>query len=259
MYIAAGYKAYEQRSNFNLPKAVELAKKDGFDAFEINIVLNPISYYSKFIKQLKKIKDVRLAVHSDYLDTNLASGNSGIRRESINQLKQTIVFAKKINAKVVVFHPGKYFKKIYEAEAYASLFKSMEEIIPFAKKNKVKLAVENMEDAQKMMCVKLDDLKRVLYRYDDVHLAFDVAHAAKNFPEDYISFYNTFKDKAIHFHIAGIQKRKSPEEVTLAQSEIDFSDFIKEIRGKDAVLRLESSNYQNMINSLKFIKRIAKE
>ena len=119
--------------------------------------------------------------------------------------------------------------------------------------------MENMEDAQKMMCVKLDDLKRILYRYDDIFLAFDVAHAAKNFPEDYMNFYNTFKDKAIHFHMAGVQKRKSPEEVPLAQSEIDFSNFIKEIKERDAILRLESSTHQDLVNSLKFITRVMKE
>ncbi len=259
MHVAAGYKAYEQKSNFNLPKAIELAKKDGFDAFEINLLLNPVSYYSKFIKEIKKVKDIRLTVHADYLDTNLASGNIGIRRESINQLKQAIVFAKKIGAKVVVFHPGRFFKKIYEAEAYASLFKSLEEVIPFAKKNRVKLAMENMEDLQKMMCVKLDDLKRVLYRYDDIHLAFDVTHAAKNSPEDYMGFYSVFKNRTIHFHIAGVQKRKPSEEVPLAQSEIDFSDFIKGIKDKDAVVRLESATYPDLINSLKFVKRVVKE
>lgn len=259
MHIAAGYKAYEQKSNFSLPKAIELAKRDGFDAFEINIVLNPLEYYNRFIRDIRKIEGMRLVVHADYLDTNLASGNIGIRRESVNQLREAIAFSKKINSEIVVFHPGRFFKKIYEAEAYSSLFKSLDEVIPFAKRNRVKLAVENMEDAQNMMCVKLDDLKRVLYRYDDIYLTFDVTHAAKNSTENYMIIYNTFKNRVIHFHIAGVQKRKSPEEVPLAQSEVDFSGFIKRINDRDAVLRLESADYQDLINSFKFVKRVIKE
>ena len=93
---------------------------------------------------------------------NIASLSKKIRERSINQIKRSIEFYKKINAKIYTFHPGfigdplranrnkknydfiwkkKKIKKNYTL-AFKQMILSLKKIVNFAKKKDVKIAIE---------------------------------------------------------------------------------------------------------------------
>ena len=104
---------------------------------------------------------------------NIASIDKNIRDKSINQIKKSINFYKKINAKVYTFHPGfiydpikqNHSKKNYdfiwskkkEKNNYELAFKymvsSLKKIVLFAKKNNVKVAIETEGSFKKKKCI----------------------------------------------------------------------------------------------------------
>ena len=93
---------------------------------------------------------------------NIASLSKKIRERSINQIKRSIEFYKKINAKIYTFHPGfigdplranrnkKNYDFIWKKKnikdqyllAYNQMILSLKKIVNFAKKKDVKIAIE---------------------------------------------------------------------------------------------------------------------
>ena len=62
--------------------------------------------------------NLKYSIHAPFMDVNIASLQDKSRINSINQIKNSIDFANKIDAEAVVVHPGlisflanKYFKK----------------------------------------------------------------------------------------------------------------------------------------------------
>ena len=93
---------------------------------------------------------------------NIASLSKKIRERSINQIKRSIEFYKKINAKIYTFHPGfigdplranrnkKNYDFLWKKKnikdqyllAYNQMILSLKKIVNFAKKKDVKIAIE---------------------------------------------------------------------------------------------------------------------
>src|SRR3989338_10030512 len=111
---------------------IEKAEKDGFAGFELVPPIELLAEYSKNASFFLS-KNLLFTVHFDYLGTNLCSKNKGIREESIRQLKETIVFAGRIKAKNVVFHPGNYYVEEDPAFAVKRLKESLPALLKLAK------------------------------------------------------------------------------------------------------------------------------
>ena len=111
---------------------------------------------------------------------NIASSDYLIRKKSIKHIKNSILFTKKINASLYTFHPGfimdpiseskskknydfkfKKFKKneINYNNSFNSMVISLKEIVKFAKKEKIKIAIETEGSRKKNFYF--------LYHYDE--------------------------------------------------------------------------------------------
>ena len=111
---------------------------------------------------------------------NIASKSTKTRLDSIRHIKNSILFSKKIKAKIYTFHPGfiedpisesdgkknydfkfKKFtnsKKKYE-ECFQNMIISLKEISTFAKKNNISLSIETEGSRKKNFCF--------MYHYDE--------------------------------------------------------------------------------------------
>src|SRR3989338_1869275 len=256
MNIGKSFTPYQKKTHFDRVKAVAFAKSDGFSAFEFSLLVTPADTYFKISRDIVKIKDMVFSVHANHIDTNIASINEDIRRTSVEQVKTAIQFAKRIDSKIVVVHPGIYNRKIYEQDAYFNLYRSLDELLPFAKKWGVNICIENMEDSERRLLTTLHQISRILDRYDGLKFAFDVTHAAKNDPNTYREYYKRFEPKIMHIQISGLKKSRQPGDVPLGLSELDFTEFIKDIKDYPGILRLESNDYETNMNSFRFLKNI---
>tara|TARA_Y100000590_G_scaffold451425_1_gene592793 strand:- start:40 stop:888 length:849 start_codon:yes stop_codon:yes gene_type:complete len=167
---------------------------------------------------------------------NIASTNKKIRERSKKQIKKSIKFYKKIKAKIYTFHPGfisdpisaNKNKKNYDFlwnkknlnNLYFSSFKhmlsSLKEIVRFAKKNKVRIAIETEGSIKK-----------------------------KNFllmqrPEEYQMLFSFFKPKELGINL-------NIGHLNLASKAFNFSreQFVKLVRPYVVAFELSHNNRQD--------------
>lgn len=256
MKIATGWAGYSPDGS-NLSEAIELAIKDGFTAFEINVFGSPVRFFTSQSGEIRAVSqklDIPLAVHANEQTTNLASENEKFRQESVGELLETIKFTAEIGAKILVFHPGKYENRA--ESAYKNLRKSLETIGINAQKAKIVLALENMEDIEQKLCARLPGIKKVLDWDKNLRLTFDFAHAAINNPRNYWQLWEKLKSWVVHIHLSGVKKGQMHFDTSLAESKIDFSKVIKELKSLSFIVRIENKDYKKSLESLAWIKRL---
>ena len=133
-----------------------------------NIELGSNHCYEKNYKKIIKKHKLNFIVHNYFpipkksFVVNIASANRLIRNLSIKHVKNAILFCKTTNSKLYTFHPGFIFdpvtasnsKKNYDFiwnnkiqkrnynTAFNLMLNALKKIVKFAKKNKVKVAIE---------------------------------------------------------------------------------------------------------------------
>jgi sugar phosphate isomerase/epimerase len=94
-------------------EAMTFAVKHGFRGVEL--WSNPHDFWPRtvtagdigFIRSTAKAEGISLAIHFSYGSNNLGDVNEGHRRESVEQLKETLRLCGEIGGRIVVIHPGK--------------------------------------------------------------------------------------------------------------------------------------------------------
>ena len=87
---------------------------------------------------------LRYSVHCPVSDGNIAEPNEKIRRASVEVLAETAETADKINAEVLVIHPGWCMEQHLFAASEQALLRSVEELGNLQEEYTVRFAVENM-------------------------------------------------------------------------------------------------------------------
>ncbi|MBI5072185.1 sugar phosphate isomerase/epimerase [Candidatus Woesearchaeota archaeon] len=235
---------------------IEKAEKDGFAGFE---VVPPIELLPEYNKNTSFFlgKNLLFTVHFDYLGTNLCSKNKGIKEESIRQLRETIVFAGKIKAKAVVFHPGMYYEEENPEVAVTRLIGVLPSLLKFAKENNVVLAIENMENKKQQLCISPEQVMEFLQKFPDLMMCFDIAHALytnqkKNFAEE---FWRACKERVVEVHMSGIKEGMPHYKVNLGESSIDLTSFIQQLKEFSGLVKLENLNYEDIVLSKKYVEQ----
>ena len=151
------------KDNSSIKKSLNKLKK-----FKINNVeLGSNHKYEKNYNFIKR-NEFNYLVHNYFpvpkknIIINIASQKKEIRQESINQIKKSINFSKKINAKLYTFHPGfltdpdgtnqsdKNYDFLWRKDlsnnknykhAWKNMTASIKKIIIFAKKKGVKISI----------------------------------------------------------------------------------------------------------------------
>ena len=92
----------------DLREGLELAKEAGYDGAEIQIYDAPGGEaWEKLVRNEAERLGLLISVHAPSGDINLSSSNSGIRRESLSQVLDTIRSAAAVGAMSVTVHPGR--------------------------------------------------------------------------------------------------------------------------------------------------------
>lgn len=150
---------------------VSIAKKHGFDMIEI-LREEPITNRDNM--EFKE-SGLDIRIHAATVDINIASLNSGIRRESIRQMIECAHHAEKIGAKTVTIHPGRIGRIDSRIRKYALdiLVDSVGEIID---STDVEISLENMPKRRSFLANTTDELER-LQQDTGCYLTIDTGHA----------------------------------------------------------------------------------
>jgi sugar phosphate isomerase/epimerase len=259
MIIATSFSTYLEETNGNFEEALALAKQDGFEAMGI-VVKEQLDYYLKN-KEIFLNSGLKFCIHANMIDTNISSLNEGIRNESIKQMKEAIILAKELNARIVTFHPGKFRNTLHIQDAYYLLDLAIDELQAFAEQNNVLLCLENMEPKDRELCVTLTQVKKVLERHPKLGFTLDLAHVTMlvSNEEEFMQYYNELKDRISHFHISGIKPKTSHVEVSLKESDVDFTNVLKMIKDFNGMIRIENRERKKNLESRDFIINAIKQ
>ena len=129
------------------------------------------------IKSAAEQLDLDISLHGTSYDINLTSINKGIRKESHKQAEEAIIMGRRINARVVVLHPGRLSSsKGDKKEYWEMLLDSFAFIDRVAGREGVEVTIEAMEKRPREIYVMPEDMEYMLNReWQNIKLTFDIA------------------------------------------------------------------------------------
>jgi sugar phosphate isomerase/epimerase len=219
------------RDKQKIKVALDILKSEGIK----NVELGSNHIYERNFDYIKNY-DFNFLVHN-YFPTpkndfiiNIASSNTKIRDRSLNQIKKSIIFLKKVKAKIYTFHPGfisdplevnkskknydfvwrnKKFKKKYDL-AFNYMISSLEKIVNFAKKNRARVAIETEGSLKKknLLLLQTPEEYQKLFNYftpNDLGINLNIGHlnlASKAFKFSKLEFIKSLKPYVIALELS---------------------------------------------------------
>ncbi len=171
-----------------------------------------------------------------------ASSDDKKRSASVNMLKRTIDLSEKLNASIVILHPGGV-RKSPESVDNSPLLDSMGELLSYAPKS-IELILENMPDIYWYngelisSCLFKDEaeISGVLKQLN-MGMCMDVCHAKLHCNASKVDFYSYIKQlkpfiRHVHVSDAG---GISYEGMQIGDGEIDFRGILPLLEGLDVI------------------------
>ena len=198
--------------------------------------------------------NLKYSVHSPFMDVNIASVQEKSRHNSIEQIKESIDLANKINAEAVVVHPGlapflanKYFlDRVYE---FAD--ESIKELGEYGKDSGVLTTIENMPTFDGMIYKDLNDLNDLLDSLD-MSMTLDIGHAnhAGYAPDEMI--FDSIKHIHMHDNFGD-----DDAHLAFGEGSIDLKAIVNKLEEKnyDGIYIIEVNDYDSIKNSYEYMKK----
>lgn len=255
-----------------------LGKKD-FDSFFEKVKDFPIEYMEfktdppnffppelkdKDIQEIKeklKSRKLKSSVHSPIYDINIGSLNQKMRQASVESILESLEFAKKIDAEVLVIHGGNLpgdFPTSFLPGAREMLISSLKKLVEKAKEKRIVIGLENTPKGRNHQLVKrkeehLSIIEKV--NSSDLKVVLDTGHAnVYGLPlEDYLKSVSKYLCE-IHLHN---NDGKKDFHQPLTRGEIDISnllDLAKELELSVPII-LEMDSVEDFKESFDFLLR----
>ncbi|MBW2038915.1 MAG: sugar phosphate isomerase/epimerase [Deltaproteobacteria bacterium] len=214
----------------------------------------------------KKLVSLSLepVIHSAVYDINLASLNPLIRRASIRQTVESIRFAAKIGAKIVIIHPGrlpKDYPPAYLKNSRINLLTSLNVMARMAGRMGVMLAIENSPRgrAHRLVANPQEHLY-ILKRLGSPHLGalLDLGHA-HTWGLDLREYIRSLAEYILLFHLHD-NRGGVDEHLPLGKGNLDLRGVGEQIQrlGKRLPLILSMRRKGDIEESIKFLERMGK-
>ncbi|MEN4017409.1 MAG: sugar phosphate isomerase/epimerase family protein [Methanobacterium sp.] len=229
---------------------------DYIESIKIRYVEIIMEYpYHEIDSDLINSYDLKTSVHSPLSDINIASLNESIRKASVREIKDSIDLASKIDASVVVVHPGHmaFLVREFKDELMQSSLKSLKECLKHAEEYGIKLCVENMPEMDGMICKSLEELYELTQK-TGVSMALDVGHAhSMGLSIDEMLKY----DNIGHIHLSDNDGSFDNHDA-IGSKNIDFKSLFKGLKRIkfDGVCVIEVKKQDEILESLDYIKKL---
>ena len=173
---------------------------------------------------------LRPTVHASIHDTNLASLNPILAAAAREDLRRTVELAAEVGAEIVVFHPGRlpseYRRDPGALEAARSvLYANLEELIPYAERLGVVLAVENKQrGSNRDLILTPQEHREVLERFPGLWACLDFGHL-NTLGLDPVEFVRALGERLIHVHLHD-NHGQADEHLPLGEGNLDWKRCI---------------------------------
>jgi len=190
-------------SRMSCQRSILFAAENGFEGIEIwsnTFDLWPRTVTAKEIENIKSIAGenaLSLSVHFCTANNNLADVNLGHLKESLNQLKETIRFCRRIGGRLVVIHPGTYSDifpwcqpqtnpkltpEVLKQAAIERFKNSLKEAACYAESHDVLICLENFSSGKNCVLTTIEDMAEWIDAINNpaLKIAVDLGHAHVN-------------------------------------------------------------------------------
>ncbi len=243
-------KIYISCATLNLDRLEEV-KTAGFDGWEVmaegsqtlnneTLSIIDLAYYSY---------ELRISVHAPISDLNIASLNTPIWQETLNQIKNSITKLSEY-ATVCVIHPG-YISPMANHCVDRALKKNndaLKLITNFAEDFGVQATVENMVNVNFLMGRLPEEIKNMIN--EGIGFTFDVGHAnTANAIDDFLNM------KIDHVHLHD-NNGKDDEHLVLGKGNIDWKHVVSALKEYKGDFVIEANCFEEGALSLYYLKHL---
>ena len=227
-------------------RALPLAAELGYDVVEVWAEhLWREDEDPRLVASLLEKEGLRCTVHCPIMDLNITSLNRGIREESLRQMLQSVELSHDLGAELLIVHPGRLSSTRGSLNtSWAMQLEALEQIVTYAQRRSVRLAVENMDTHSKVEVVKShQDIRRITTHFvnEELGVVLDTTHLGST--ERVLEFIAGL-DNIVHTHLS--DARRTPTgamrtHLPLGEGEIDFQRVLAALLPRyDGVLSLET-------------------
>lgn len=234
---------------YNLENTLEFIETLGLDYAELvhqfpseNIDIELLESYN-----------LKYSIHAPFMDVNIASLQDKSRLNSIEQIKDSIDLANKIDAEAVVVHPGLatfLAKKYFLRDVYKFADESIKEIGEYGKELGVLTTVENMPTFDAMIYQDLEKLDELLTSLD-MSMTLDIGHANHAGYSPEAMYFDSIKHIHVHDNFGD-----DDSHLAFGEGSIDLKGIINDFEKKnyDGIYIIEVNDYDSIKKSYEYMK-----
>jgi sugar phosphate isomerase/epimerase len=175
--------------------------------------------------------DVKYTLHCPFADINIASPNKPMLNASLKRLKQSMAYAKDLNAELFILHPGQKtgISPFYPEHDWQQQCQSIRQLHKTAEKIGLRIAIENVPQKYGSIMKTPEDFAK-LYKdtgLEDIGIVLDVGHA--NLECQTQRFMEQFPDRIVHLHLSD-NMGEADEHLGIGYGKIDWQQFVTQLK-----------------------------
>jgi sugar phosphate isomerase/epimerase len=208
------------------------------------------------LKEAAKSHDLEFTMHAPFADINIASPSKTSLAASMKRLKQSLIYADALDAKLWVFHPGARtgITQFYPGAEWKQNTESIQELYKQAEELGVNIALENLPAKYWFLMKSPEDFNK-FYKETNlpIGIVLDLGHA--NLEGQIQPFFNQLADKIIHVH-ASDNFGDDDAHLGVGYGKIDYNWFAETLKklGYDRTVVVESVTH--VPESIKKLKEL---
>jgi len=207
------------------------------------------------LKEIAESKGLKYTVHAPFADINIASPSKTILNAALRRLEESIIWAKSLDAKLWVFHPGSQtgISMFYPGKEWAQNSESIQSLHKTADEHGVNIAFENLPQKYGFIMKSPEDFVKFYKetKLNDIGIVLDVGHA--NLEGHTEAFLRKLPDKIVEIHISD-NVGDNDQHLGLGYGKIDWTQFAQILKdiAYDKTLIIESvERVQESVQKLK--------
>ena len=197
--------------------------------------------------------NLKYSIHTPFMDVNIAALQEKSRLNSIEQIKDSINLANRIDAEAVVVHPGLasfLVNKYFLDDVYKAANESIKELNEYGEDLGVLTTVENMPTFDAMIYKNIAQLDEFLNSID-MGMTLDIGHANHVGYSPEAMIFDSIKHIHAHDNFGD-----DDAHLALGEGSIDLKCIINtlEKNNYDGIYIIEVNDFDSIKNSYEYIK-----
>ena len=183
------------------------------------------------LNEAAKPKGLKYTLHCPIADINIASPSKPMLNASLKRLKQSMAYAKELNAELWVLHPGQVtgITPFYPGSDWQQNIQSIRLLHNAAREYGLRIAIENVPQKYGAIMKTTEDFQR-LYKetgLTDLGIVLDTGHA--NLEAQTERFLTQLPGKIFELHLSD-NMGEQDQHLGIGYGKIDWQQLVKQLK-----------------------------